>query len=80
MIKLVIIVFIVLIAITVPIVGVHMERVAYNGGVCRHCKTKLRHFDNDSQGGRGYVCDKCGYVTWVSYNCVDRKVTNNDKR
>ena len=79
MVKLVIIVFIVLLGIAVPIVGVSMERFGYNGGVCRHCKTKLRHFDNDSQGGRGYVCDECGYVTWVSYNCVDRKVTNDDE-
>lgn len=61
----------VLIAIAGFIVGVSMEHIGYNGGVCRHCKTNLRHFDNDSQGGRGYVCDRCGYSVWVSYRCVD---------
>ena len=40
-------------------------------GICPHCNNKLRNFDTDSQGGRGYKCN-CGYYTWVSYNCVDK--------
>ena len=77
MVKLAIMIIMILIAIALVIVAIRMERVRYNGGVCRHCKTKLRHFDNDSQGGRGYVCDKCGYVVWVSYNCVDNGGAKN---
>lgn len=33
---------------------------------------KLKYFDTDSQGGRGYCCDKCKYFTWVSYYFVDK--------
>lgn len=44
------------------------EKKAYNNGYCPNCGEKLRHFDTDSQGGRGYTCKKCGYTTWVSYN------------
>ena len=65
-------------AAAVTIAAVMRERRDYNGGVCRHCKAKLRHFDNDSQGGRGYVCDRCGRTVWVSYPCVDKGGRNND--
>lgn len=49
------------------------EKKAYNNGVCTNCGEKLRHFDCDSQGGRGYRCDKCGRIVWVSYNVDKRK-------
>ena len=39
----------------------------FNNGYCKHCGTKLRHFDNDSSSARGYTCDNCGYTTWISY-------------
>jgi predicted amidophosphoribosyltransferase len=48
------------------------EKRDYNDGICPVCGEELRHFDNDSQGGRGYCCDSCNYHTWVSYN-VDNK-------
>lgn len=44
------------------------EKKRYNNGICINCGNKLRHFDVDSQGGRGYCCDKCHYHTWVSYD------------
>lgn len=47
------------------------EKKSYNNGICNECGTKLYHFDNDSQGGRGYVCNECNYTTWVSYPWVD---------
>jgi predicted RNA-binding Zn-ribbon protein involved in translation (DUF1610 family) len=40
----------------------------YNHGICPKCGNKLQFVDEDSQGGRGYVCRKCGYVTWCSYS------------
>lgn len=50
----------------------HHEKNSYNNGICPLCGNKLRRFDTDSQGGRGYTCDNCGYSTWISYN-VDKK-------
>jgi hypothetical protein len=48
--------------------GYRAEKTAYNNGVCPKCGGKLRHFDTDSQGGKGYCCDKCkNYITWVSW-------------
>lgn len=61
------------------LLSIHREARDYNHGICPRCESqnkyaemrKLKKFDEDSQGGRGYVCDHCGYVTWVSYDCVD---------
>ena len=53
----------------------HLEKRDYNEGVCPICNGKLYNFDTDSQGGRGYKCDHCDYITWVSYNvdkCVNK--------
>ena len=52
-------------------IGIDAERKHYNHGVCPCCKTRLKLFDHDSQGGRGYVCEQCGYTTWVSYPSID---------
>ena len=49
------------------------EAKSFNKGICKNCNTELRYFDTDSQGGRGYCCDKCNNQVWVSYNSVDRK-------
>ena len=65
------IVILILLVIFLPI-GETWEKRDFNNGMCPHCSTSLRCFDTDSQGGRGYVCDKCNYTTWVSYNCVDK--------
>lgn len=58
--------------------GVKWERENYNNGICPHCNVPLRFFDTDSQGGRGYTCDKCNYTTWVSYNRVDKDYRYSD--
>lgn len=47
------------------------EKKAYNNGICKECGTELHYFDNDSQGGRGYVCDNCQHIIWVSYPWID---------
>lgn len=47
------------------------EKKEYNDGICTKCGNKLRLFDEDSQGGRVYHCDKCGRFVWISYN-VDK--------
>ena len=52
-------------------IGITLEKKGFNNGICPHCNKKLRNFDMDSQGGRGYKCD-CGYQTWVSYKSVDK--------
>lgn len=61
-----------LLIICVPFIGIYLEKKDYNNGFCKACGNKLRLFDYDSQGGRGYCCDNCRYHTWVSYNCVDK--------
>ena len=43
------------------------ELKSFNNGVCPNCGTKLRHFDDDSQGGQGWRCDNCSYITWISW-------------
>lgn len=52
-------------------IGIMSEKKDFNNGICPHCNNKLRNFDIDSQGCRGYCCE-CGYHTWVSYKCVDK--------
>lgn len=55
------------------ILAIRSEKKNYNNGVCPNCNIALRNFAQDSQGGRGYTCDKCDYTTWCSYKCVDRQ-------
>lgn len=56
-----------------PPISIALEKKSYNNGLCPICGTKLRLFDYDSQGSRGYCCDNCDYHTWISYNTVDKK-------
>lgn len=48
------------------LIGYSIDKRQWNKGKCRVCGMPLEHFDNDSQGGRGYKC-KCGNYIWVSY-------------
>jgi len=59
--------------LSIPVLGFITEKKAYNGGKCPNCGGKLKHFGTDSQGGRGYVCEKCSYCTWVSYGGIDKR-------
>ena len=54
--------------------AIRNEKKGFNDGICPICGEKLKHFDNDSQGGRGYFCPfiKHRYYTWVSYKFIDK--------
>lgn len=58
-------------------IGIYIARRSeakrFNEGKCPDCGRMLRYFDTDSQGGRGYCCDGCGYNTWVSFHNVDEQ-------
>ena len=71
------IIFIILLIIFIVgiLAGITLENKNYNNGICPFCNKKLRYFDTDSQGGRGYNCD-CGYHTWVSYKYIDKNFIN----
>ena len=60
------------------IYGIYAEKHNFNNGYCPRCGGKLKYFDTDSQGGRGYCCDKCKYFTWVSYYFVDKIYKKNN--
>lgn len=55
------------------------EKKDWNKGYCPKCGAKWRYFDIDSQGGRGYCCDKCRKYIWISYN-VDRYETSKSEK
>ena len=60
-------------------IGVYIEKKSFNNGKCLICGYPLRNFDTDSHGGRGYICDRCHYNTWVSYHSVDKKFLEGEK-
>lgn len=67
-------------AILIPILlivgfvyALYLERRDYNKGYCPNCGHKLKWFDIDSHGSRGYKCNHCNYVTWVSWGFIDSK-------
>lgn len=77
MIKLLIIVGVTAFAFGIAaLIGIWLERKEFNNGVCLRCQERLKFFDYDSQGGRGYKCESCGYKVWISYNTVDRRYEN----
>ena len=54
--------------------AIRSEKRGFNNGICPICGKKLEHFDDDSQGGRGYCCPSTthNYFTWVSYRFIDK--------
>lgn len=65
---------IIVLCICFAITGYFSEKKAYNKGNCPNCKTELENFDMASDSSRGYVCRKCSYTTWVSYNKIDKNI------
>jgi len=45
---------------------IYQDRKAFNDGICK-CGGHLHHFDDDSQGGQGWICEKCGRVVWLDW-------------
>lgn len=77
--KLIIIGILVIAFIAFIYFAIHSEKKSFNNGICPYCNIKLRCFDMDSQGGRGYTCKKCDYTTWASYPSVDKDFIDDDK-
>lgn len=50
------------------------EKRLWNAGHCLEDGSPWRHFDTDSQGGRGYKCEH-GHCEWISWP-VDRRGVN----
>lgn len=48
------------------------DKKEYNNGICSNCGHRWRYFDTDSQGGRGYICDECKRVIWISWPIGDK--------
>lgn len=77
MLKIIILVaFIILIAILLFLCYCH-EKKHYNKGVCKRCGKPLRFFAKDNLGCRGYICDTCLDIAWVSFK-IDKGDANND--
>lgn len=71
--------FIFLLLALIPILIIrHYEKKDYNEGRCKTCGGKLRYFDTDSQGGRGYRCENCHRVVWVSWG-ADKPKKHTEK-
>lgn len=73
-----IIIFIISLCIILPLIAIRNEKKLFNNGICKVCGQRLKHFDTDSQGGRGYTCPSMHYTVWISYNCVDK--SKRDKK
>ena len=54
-------------------VGIAIEKIDYNNGICKKCDSELHRIPMDYDGERIYCCDKCGNTVYLSYKCVDRK-------
>lgn len=59
---------------------IRFEKKQWNGGICPSCGSHYRLFDTDSQGGRGYRCNKCRSIIWISYNFIDKEYRNSLKQ
>ena len=57
---------------TLTVMAIMIEKKEFNKGICPKCKNKLKLLGMGEQGEKGYVCDKCDYITWISYHCVDK--------
>ncbi len=68
-----IVVFVVLVLCLGSLCGYLWEKHDFNKGKCPKCYGELKHFDNDSQGGRGYCCENRDYYTWVSWPFIEAK-------
>lgn len=63
--------------ISLPLRGIYIEKKFFNIGICPCCGNPLRDLAINCKGERGYLCEICGYHTWVSYKTVDKKYRRN---
>jgi len=71
--KIVVIFLMVVAFVIIVIIARNLEKKIFNKGYCKECDGKLRVFDTDSHGGRGYKCEKCGSSIWISYRVDNLK-------
>jgi predicted RNA-binding Zn-ribbon protein involved in translation (DUF1610 family) len=43
------------------------EKKDFNNGICPWCGNQLRHFADNKELEQGWICDKCGYRTWIGW-------------
>lgn len=65
--------------VIMAICEIRSEKEIFNNGYCKKCGNKLIHYDNDSQSGRGYMCERCHKYIWISYPCVDKNFNIKNK-
>lgn len=60
---------IVVIAVWLGLIPVFIlqDRKSWNGGVCRKCGGKLYHAQDDSQGGKLWMCEQCHSALWTNW-------------
>ena len=75
--QLVAVIILIVIYIVLCRIAFYIEKKEFNNGVCIRCGEKLEYFDMTSQGDRGYICNKCGHIVWVSHK-VDEKHIKED--
>ena len=56
---------------------IYIEKKFFNNDICPCCGNPLRDWEINCKGERGYLCEICGYHTWVSYKTVDKKYRRN---
>lgn len=71
----IIILIITILLIIIVIIGAlytrNEENNLWNNGKCSNCREDWELKDYDSQGGRLYMCSKCGNTIWIDYK-VDK--------
>lgn len=75
----IIIISIILYIILCFIVDYKNEKNSFNNGYCSRCGNKLTRFSVNFKDCRGYICDKCKTITWVSYKSIDKEFLKNEQ-
>lgn len=76
--KIIIIIALVALFIIALFLAWYYEYRSFNNGVCPKCGGKFTHFDTDSHGSRGYICEHCNHITWVGYPFIDNNYENKE--
>jgi len=63
-------IFFICFIISLGIYGYISEKRDWNNGISKYDGTNWKHFDTNSQGGRGYT-DKSNNYIWISYPFID---------
>jgi predicted RNA-binding Zn-ribbon protein involved in translation (DUF1610 family) len=61
---------------TILFISNNQQKKKYNNGICPNCGEPLEKFKEDKNLGRGYICKKCQYTTWVTNKKIDKKLNS----